>query len=534
MDNLKNIVTAATEQATIKKDTAPVDKTETKKGPNQATELLGFIIERVKLFHDENKTVFALEKETQIVRRLHSTQFKDWLTAIFYNKEQKSIRDNVMREALSTLSGIGLHKGKLENVHVRVAKYKDEYYLDLCQPDNSRAVKIVTGCWEVVESPPVRFVRSDAMQPLPTPSQGGNIDDLWNICNIPEASQLLAITWLAECLRPETPYPVLELLGEQGSAKSTTQSALRRIIDPNSCDLRGISNKPDDVFVSSTVNHIMSYENVSHLPPSMQDAFCIIATGGGHAKRQLYKDTDEIVIQAKNPIIINGISAVVTAQDLIDRSITIELPIIKKRSEITTLWPMFENKHGLILGGLLDIFVKALALLPNISLPSDEVPRLVEFARFGVAIAKAMNPNGAKFLSQFKESRQEAIARTIDASPVASALIEWFEKGGKKKRELTVKNLLSELDLHRPQGSDAWPKSAKGLGDALRRTAPALRQLDIECRSLGKQGSNVNWEIGPKEKLPNQSLQCRDVLQKEDLKTLKTSISMISSDVEEF
>jgi hypothetical protein len=528
MDNLKNIVMAAMKKAETGTDISSTLGGEKK--PSQANEIVSFVTDHTELFHDENKDVFALDKKTKIVRRLDSRQFRDWVMANFYEKENKSIRDQSWREALSTLAGLGRYKEKEQNVFTRVAKEDSNYYLDLCQSENSRVVKISPGHWEIIESAPVRFVRMETMQPLPDPILGGDLSNLWKICNIPKASQLLIVAWLAECLRPDTPYPVLEILGEQGSAKSTTQTALRRVLDPNSCDLRGAPKSPEDVFVGSSVNHVMSYENVSHLSSPTQDAFCIVSTGGGYATRRLYTNGEEFVIQAKNPIIINAISAVITAQDLIDRAITIELPIITIRTEITALLVAFEQERAVILGGLLDIMSKALALLPNIILPPSESPRLIEFARLGMAIAKAMDQDGNTFLNQFTESRQEAIARTIDASPVASALIEWFEQQGKIERTLPAKDLLIQVERYRPQGTDAWPKSAKGFSDAVRRAAPALRQLSIECRCLGKQGSHVKWQISPKEKLPNQSLQCRDVSSTEDITTLQTSNREISSD----
>ncbi|WP_206743982.1 hypothetical protein, partial [Acidithiobacillus caldus] len=48
--------------------------------------------------------------------------------------------------------------------------------------------------------------------------------------------------------------------------------------------------------------------------------------------------------------------------------------------------------------------------------------------------------------------------------------------------EGTVKGLLELLGEKRPdlEREDYWPRSPKGLGDALRRYAPALRQLGIE------------------------------------------------------
>ena len=53
------------------------------------------------------------------------------------------------------------------------------------------------------------------------------------LVNIPVADQPMLLTWLSEYLRAETPHVVLELVDEQGSAKSSTQRALRRLIDPN-------------------------------------------------------------------------------------------------------------------------------------------------------------------------------------------------------------------------------------------------------------------------------------------------------------
>lgn len=300
-------------------------------------------------------------------------------------------------------------------------------------------------------------------------------------------------------MRPETPFPVLELIGEQGSAKSTTQKMLRRLIDPNSCDLRAAPKTIEDIFVSAGVNWIVSYENISHLSPQVQDALCVLATGGGFAKRKLYSDADECVILVKRPVVLNGISAAVTAQDLIDRTISIETPLITNRAEITDLWNQYEPNHANLLGALLTIFSESLSRLKSILLPAADRPRLAEFAKLGMAVAETMGKTGSDFLAQFNSSRQETIARTIDASPVASALIEWFDDNNRRTTKLPVKELFSQIERKKPTNTDSWPRSAKGFADTLRRIAPALRYMGIECRSLGKIGSNVYWEIQHKE-----------------------------------
>ena len=63
-------------------------------------------------------------------------------------------------------------------------------------------------------------------------------------------------------------------------------------------------------------------------------------------------------------------------------------------------------------------------------------------------------------------------------------------------------SLQAEIDLYkvpkkvhiRPHG-ESWPRSPKGLGDALRRLAPALRLIGFECKSLPKIGGVIRWHI---------------------------------------
>lgn len=473
------------------------DDTEKEQGnrENQASAIVNFVSKQAELFHDHNSVAYAKDNATNETRRLDGRQFKDWLISTYYEISGKVPRDQAVREALSALSGIARFKGACYETHTRVAKHDDAYYIDLGIPKSSDTVFITAGHWEITKNPPIRFIRPESMRPLPVPISGGDLSLLWQMVNIPERERILVIAWLIESLRPDTPFPILELIGEQGSAKSTTQSLLRQLIDPNACNLRAAPKTVEDIFVIGGINWLSSYENISYFSPQMQDALCVLATGGGFAKRKLYSDADESVIIVKRPVILNGISAAITAQDLIDRTISIEIPIIKRRTEINEIYRIYQENHPMLLGALLDIFASSLAHSSTIELPIENCPRLIEFSRLGMAITRVMGLEQTTFLEIFKASRYESIARTIDASPVASALIEWFERRGCQTTKLPIKTLFAQVETFKLNNSDSLPRSPKGFADALRRAAPALRQMRIQCHSLGKVGSNVLWEI---------------------------------------
>lgn len=459
----------------------------------QSDKIVGHVIARNELFHDDNDVAYTRSLATGEVRPLASRSFRNWLTADFYSVNEKAVRDQSLREARMTLEGMAMQDYR--PVHTRVAGKAGDYWLDIAEPGSSRAVHLRPSAW-TIEDAELMFCRSDSAQQLLDPVPGGDLGLLWEIANVPSDSRLLVVAWLVECLRPDTPFPVLELLGEHGSAKSTAQAAMRRIIDPNAADLRGAPKSAEDLFVSGGVNHVISIENVSYLQAPIQDAMCVVATGGGFARRKLYTDGEETVITLKRPVVLNGIAAAVTQQDLVSRTITVEMPVIESAQAKDKLESAFEANRPSILGGLLDIAAKALEHLPDMTLPPGERPRLVEFAYLGMAVAKAMGHKPETFIEQFKTARQDGLERTLDASPVATAIRDWAEINPGEFRELSAKEWLSLMESFKPLGCDSWPRTAKGLGDAMRRAAPALRQLGIECRCLGKVGGMVKWRIG--------------------------------------
>lgn len=118
---------------------------------------------------------------------------------------------------------------------------------------------------------------------------------------------------------------------------------------------------------------------------------------------------------------------------------------------------------------------------------------MADFAALGEAVFRIHGEPVGAFLARYNAMREDGVRRTIDASPVGAALAAYLADvpGGFNG---TLSELLDRLDRYRPHG-EAWPRSAKGLGDALRRLAPALRMIGFECKSLPKTGGVIRWHI---------------------------------------
>ncbi|MCP9760501.1 hypothetical protein EGI20_14500, partial [Aquitalea sp. S1-19] len=459
-----------------------------------STALVRHVQSNCILYRNQDGDVFVKLNGSNQAWKIASPTFRDWLSASFYRATEKAVRDQAVKEALSVLTGIGRHEGELREVHVRVAKHDDSYLIDLGD-DDWRVIEVSAEGWQIIEQSPVLFIRSKSMRPLPDPVEGGNLDALWPYVNIPEAARPLVLAWLLECLRPDTPYPLLELTGEQGSAKSTAQTYLRRLIDPNHVNLRAAPKTREDVFVAAASGLLVSYENLSHLSPEMQDAFCTLATGGGFARRQLYTDSEEATIEVKRPIVLNGIAAVVTAQDLVSRTISVELPSITARATGAELDAAFDAEYGRLFGALLDLFVATLRERPKVDLAPERRPRMADFCLLGMAMYAAQGKDPDDFARLYRQSEVGNIERTLEASPVGMAIREYI--GDNEFFAGTLKDLLSRLEKYRPDRCDAWPKSGKGLANQLKRIAPALRMVGIDARedlSISRR-EGTRWRI---------------------------------------
>jgi len=452
-------------------------------GTMSASEILVAISQLATLFRAaDGDTAYATfdvnsHRETWPVR---SKGFRRWLVGQFYKVERKPPGGQAVADALGVIEARAQYDSAVQPVHVRVAGDDQTIYLDLVN-DAWQAVEVTAAGWRVISDPPVKFRRARGMLPLPTPTPGFSVDVLRHFVNIESDDQWALLgAWLVAALRPSGPYPVLALLGEQGTAKSTTQELFRALIDPNVAPLRAEPMDARDVMIAASNGWCIAFDNLSDIEPWLSDCLCRLATGGGFSTRELYSDGDEMIFVAQRPVMLNGIDAVIGRADLLDRAIIIDLPRIpeSKRRQRQHVWEAFEGQRPMILGALLDAVVTALKRHPDVTL--SELPRMADFASWAVAAEPGLGLEDGAFLDAYAANRDAAHGLALEASSIAAAVRALAAREAWQGTAAELLAALSAMVADAATRARGWPATPRALGSALRRIAPNLWAVGVD------------------------------------------------------
>ena len=376
-------------------------------------------------------------------------------------------------DAANTLAAKAKFDGRTEPVHLRVGEFEGNIAIDTGHPDRACYLVSKEG-WQKRDEPPIHFRRSGKPLPLPKPSKA-NFNLLWKYVNVRLADRVLVVAWILAALRPKGPYPILILIGEQGSGKSRTARAIKALTDPSASPLRSPPQDVRDLMVAAVSSWILAFDNLSGADPQLSDALCRLSTGGALSGRTLYTNSEETLIELQRPVILNGIDDLATRPDLAERSIILELPTIQHRSTEQELDAGFQQDACAILAALLDGLQQALR--DEHSIKIGPLPRMADFAKWAAAGVPAMGFSSNEFVEAYRANQAGAIESGLDSSSVGQAVRRFMEK--RSIWSGSASELLYELATGSDINSRSWPRSPKGLLNALRRLGPSLRHMGI-------------------------------------------------------
>jgi len=434
----------------------------------------------VHLYYSPDGTTYADinvagHRETWPIK---SQGFRRWLRHVFYEKTGGAPNKDAMSAALALAEARAQFDGQAHPVYLRVAAHGDFVYIDLCD-ELWRAIEIDGDGWRIVRPPPVRFRRTPGMQPLPIPLLGGKLEEIRKHLNLSDDAYVLVVGWLLQVLRGRGPYPILALNGEQGAGKTTAGDKLRRLVDPNSANMRALPRDNRDLAIAANNSYVLAFDNLSGIPADVADALCRLSTGGGFATRALYSDDEERVFDGQRPIVTTSIVDVATRSDLADRTLVALLHAIteKERKTEREVREAFEAAAPYILGALLDAVAQGLKREGSVRL--NRLPRMADHAVWVRACEPCLWPEG-QHMEVYDRNRADAAEIVLESDQVAMALRAHMD--ARSETTTTSTELLAALGNAVPEHvrrSKEWPPNARALSGRLRRLAPALRGIGI-------------------------------------------------------
>jgi len=453
---------------------------------SRASQILS-VLSNLDIFQDSVGQVWAAlpingHLEYQHIR---SRAFRAWVAHGYHKTTGQTVGTDAIEDVINVLIAQALEKPP-RRIFVRVAHDGGKIYLDLANP-NRDVVEIDGEGWRVVRNPGIVFRRPRGMLPLPEPRHYKSLSEIQTFANLPDSDALrLLVGWIVGAVGDNS-YPVLVINGEQGSGKSTLAIVLKRLLDPNETDSRAAPRDEQNLSIAANNQWVLSLDNLSSLSDWMNDALCRISTGQGWGTRQLWEDTEEIILKIRRPVILNGITNLVVRGDLLSRSIILNLPEITplQRMPEAEIWSNFEKTRPYLLGALCNAASGALAQLEATNL--SNYPRMADFARWVEAAAPSLGWQRGEFMTAYAEHGEAQNAIALDFSVIGSEVLTFAQK--KRQWVGSAVELLTELQLQTtatPSQNKLLQTTPKALADELRRLAPLLRTSGVAVNMDGK------------------------------------------------
>jgi hypothetical protein len=444
---------------------------------NQGDRLIGYALEDVQeLFTDQHGAPHALVdgEPIPLTSRCYS-----WLRRLMWEHEERAVNGEYLKTAAGTLAAHAEFSGGVRELHTRAAWHEGTLYYEL---GPGRVVRVGSAGWGIAEKPQVLFRRLSNLKPLPDPEAGGSLGvfaDLVNLRN--ERNRRLFTAYLATVPLPHIGRPILNAAGAMGSGKTTLGRVVKRTWDPTAPET--VRLDPRDFLQKASHAYAVMLDNQNSIPEWASDTLCRLVTGEADSKRRLYTDDEDVIIELRRAVLLNGINVPTDRGDVLDRSLVVELDRIPDRERRTEeeLWERFEAEHPKLLGAFFGVLAEAIALKPSIKL--SRRPRLADWGEYAAAVYEVMGWGAEQFLEDWDDVVKVQNQATLDGSPVAQTVLKFMED----KTEYTA----SASELHKKlavvaedlgvERDRAWPKSARWLWKRLKEVLPVLVAAGIEA-----------------------------------------------------
>ncbi|KON80757.1 ATP-binding protein [Azoarcus sp. PA01] len=313
-------------------------------------------------------------------------------------------------------------------VYQRIGMDGGDYLLDLGDADG-HVVRVNAAGVTVETSNTIPFRRGRGYGALPMPTIPTSAAQAWEFVapmveNVPEADKLPVVAAAVEYLRADSPHPILEFVGPEGSGKTAVALAVKTAIDPFDGQAPSAGQDERDIVAAVQGSHVVLFDNVSRTGAGVEDLLCRVAMGGAVTQRAYYTNADSLTLQIHAAQIRTALVPSLRQSDTLDRALIV--PIKKPRAyrPEAEVRAEYAAKLPEVLGGLLFFLHVAMRDRATVAAQRAWKHRMVAWNQTGEAIAQALGHPPGYFVEMMAGKRQRAAADYIEGDTFARALVK--------------------------------------------------------------------------------------------------------------
>lgn len=320
---------------------------------------------------------------------------------------------------------------EVRQVHKRVADDGGDIIIDLGDAAGQR-IRVASQGWDVEPGgEDVLFRRRKGYGEIEIPETASDAREAWRwlkplLERVPIQAHVRLVAWLVAAALRKADYPIVLLVGPEGSAKTTLAQSIAAVLDPAHGLLPTISaDSAEDIIAGVQGRHVCVLDNApGKLSGSIEDTLCRISTGAQFEERMLYTNFEVASAELHAPLILTAISHPFRQRDTRHRTIAIEIEALRggfrRRSDVTD---DIDQALGEIRGALL-FFISAYLRHRDAILDKETVPhRMVDWAVAGEAIVRELGGAPGKFFGQLERMQQDDANDYLEGDAAGAALL---------------------------------------------------------------------------------------------------------------
>lgn len=235
-------------------------------------------------------------------------------------------------------------------------------------------------------------------------------------------------------------------------------------------------------------SYLVCFDNTAALSTPFSNLLCAAITGSKEAKRKLYTDCDQIILNLHNLVVLNGIDIIPYKSDLSERSLLFELLAIpkEKRKTDSEFWREFSADRPQILGAIFSVLSKAMAILPNIT--ATKLHRMADANEEMIAIAEALGISQEDFQKILWDNNKKLQEAYTQNNPFVDAVVSYIVAHGSINKPATA--VYREIIDATPGNHRFFPDSPSSLSRRLNEEKDALEKAGIRFHRYKRSDAN--------------------------------------------